>query len=659
MLYIKKVVSLILVIAVFALSAFIATPAMAVSSGKSPFSNCLKLLAEEKKLTIGYIGGSITYGSSAVNDGGSIELSYVNRVSNWFKEQYPNATIETVNAGVSDTATNFGLFRLEKTLMNTDGHDMPDLVFIEFTVNDWTYNTQTADDLKRQVESIYYNVWKLNPYAEIGIIITATSDTSVPRKAHMEVANHYGVPYVDVGLPLQAAKNERGIPSESAGNYYYTIDNLHPSWRGYEIYFNAIKNNILTKYFGNAAAQNGALYNYYQNMPKQQNKYIIDNPQIITANSLTYSGGGVKAETQLTCNVYGTALTSSKKAIVDNYLKITSNATVTTEFYGTALGVMFMMNNTGVNLTYRIDGGEEKQFLVDSSNFGWQMYSHLQVFMLAHNLSEGKHAVEFSFSMANGMSSMNVQLAGVLANNYKGIIVSDDVLDGSVFVEREITKDFNRIIVTTTPQEGKTLKADGLKYTLNGNTYPIIKRVGAANSDGTFNKNSEAQYSSFEFNLSNDAANVVISAEFVDNGAENIAVIGTSVNESLVSMRFRSRVARKLVINGNEYSIKSTGTLLFKEAQTDLDSALESITNGTVNGKNIRTTQLYDRTDNYYEYVCHINYGTKDSEFLDDDYYAYAYAVYKNNNGDTVRIYSDGVAHSYQDVAVASNNVIA
>ena len=45
--------------------------------------------------------------------------------------------------------------------MNTNGHDMPDLVFIEFTTNDWNQ----GDELKTEIESLVRNIYKLNPYA--------------------------------------------------------------------------------------------------------------------------------------------------------------------------------------------------------------------------------------------------------------------------------------------------------------------------------------------------------------------------------------------------------------------------------------------------------------------------------------------------------------
>ena len=74
---------------------------------ESPLMNTYKLLTNEKKLTIGYIGGSITMGASA----GDVRKSWSHLVSGWFSEQFPEATIETINAGVSDTATNFGIYR--------------------------------------------------------------------------------------------------------------------------------------------------------------------------------------------------------------------------------------------------------------------------------------------------------------------------------------------------------------------------------------------------------------------------------------------------------------------------------------------------------------------------------------------------------------------
>ena len=130
----------------------------------STLSNTYNLLKNKKKLTIGFLGGSITYGSSAervIENGqfipdkkGDISDSYANRVVNWFKSQYPDAQIEAVNSGVAGTHSQLGLYRLEKTLMNECGHSMPDLIFIEFTSNDWIYPEHTAEITKTEVEGL-------------------------------------------------------------------------------------------------------------------------------------------------------------------------------------------------------------------------------------------------------------------------------------------------------------------------------------------------------------------------------------------------------------------------------------------------------------------------------------------------------------------------
>lgn len=63
----------------------------------NPLSNTYRALKYDKKLTVGYLGGSITFGSSAINDmtddngnvlPGDISLSYANRTTKWFTEQF-------------------------------------------------------------------------------------------------------------------------------------------------------------------------------------------------------------------------------------------------------------------------------------------------------------------------------------------------------------------------------------------------------------------------------------------------------------------------------------------------------------------------------------------------------------------------------------------
>lgn len=393
------------------------------SVAESPLANTYKLLTTgEKKLTIGYIGGSITLGSSALqkdngdgtfsSSGGNLMNSWVNRTSSWFKKTYPQAAIETVNAGVSDTATNFGLFRLEKTLMNTNGHDMPDLVFVEFTRNDWVYETQSAKDLERQAESLVRNIYQFNPYADIVFFFLAREESAASRQAYLAVAERYHIPTVDAGLALQKKMTERGAKTEAAGNYYYTVDNLHPSERGYEICFEALRP-VLEKHL-NVKLKDARLYNYKSHLPAAKNSGLLTNPAILPASSLKKSGKIQEVPSPVGVSMYGTAMVQSQVDLTPSYLQATGNATVSFEFKGTALGVLFKMNESDINMRYRIDDGDWKTFAVNDDSLGFQRRkNHQQVYMLAHALSAGNHKVQMVFN-PSGSQAVNVMLGGVL-----------------------------------------------------------------------------------------------------------------------------------------------------------------------------------------------------------------------------------------------------
>lgn len=373
------------------------------AAAETQLSNTYKLLhSGDKKLTIGYLGGSITYGGSAAKPlkgvKGDIELSYVNRVSAWFKETYPEATIETVNAGVSDTATNFGIFRLEKTLMNTDGHDMPDLVFVEYTTNDWFYDTQAKEDLLIQIESLIRNIWELNPYAEIVFLSTQREFKNDSIKAYKEVAEKYNIPYIDVGGPVRTAiKEKAGKLEEDSGTYYYTIDNLHPSAAGYEVYFNTIKPALSEKL--NFEIKDWKLYDYKANLKAPAYKNLIDKPTIITSDMLTVSGAATVVQLPVSVGMYDTGKSVINKTLLQNCADVKGKATITGKFNGATLGMLFNIKggDKEFSLRYQIDGGEWQEFGVNSKKWSFQQYAHAQVFMFAHNLAEGEHTIKIEF----------------------------------------------------------------------------------------------------------------------------------------------------------------------------------------------------------------------------------------------------------------------
>ncbi len=375
---------------------------------KSALSNTYNLLAKENRLTIGYLGGSITCGGSAkhiIKNGqkvpdkqGAIADSYVNRTSAWIGELFPNATIKTVNAGVSGTHAQLGLYRLEGTLMNKNGHNIPDLVFIEFTSNDWVYGDHTVEIVKAELESLIMNIRKINPFADIVIIATNTLDLQNcdKKQAHKDVADYYGLPFIDVGIVLQRKKNTdpESAPAESAEKctLKYTADNLHPSALGYAVYMEEIKD-VLTPHLDGNNCEDGMI-DHSAAAPKPLSSELYT-PRIITIDDMVLPEDVEIAEIPLNIPLHGILLDETYDyPVVNNRVILKQNETITAEFEGSILGVLVaMQRKIDLELRFSIDGGEWKEFNINDSCLSFERYPHTQAYFLKSGLSNGKHTV--------------------------------------------------------------------------------------------------------------------------------------------------------------------------------------------------------------------------------------------------------------------------
>ena len=389
---------------------------------ENPLANTYRALNNDKKLTVGFLGGSITDGSSAKKlvqngsvsaSGGDISLSYVNRTATWLEENFPLAEIEVINAGISDTATNFGIYRLESHLMNTNGHDMPDLVFVEFNSNDWIYDdciTQTKKDLSRQVESLVRNIRSINPYVDIIFVSTARSATDASRIVYREIAEQFDITCIDMGIPMQALMTANGASNEAAGTYRYTTDNLHPSVEGYGVYFEEIKK-VLTEYLIDTPVYYKELYNHQSNEPEQINRSLWLNPEIIPASEFEVSGSVTTSEA-LFSPMYGMKKTTSNAYFTPDSITVSGeDAKASFEFYGTSFGLIFNMNASGFNIDYTIDGKDVKNVTVDSDFMSYQKYTHNQIFIFEQELAYGKHKIDMTFKPTSD-GKVNVKIGG-------------------------------------------------------------------------------------------------------------------------------------------------------------------------------------------------------------------------------------------------------
>ncbi len=183
--------------------------------------------------------------------GGSITAQNGWRVSslNWFKQRFPKAKFSEINAAIGGTGSDFGVFRLRDHVLNFK----PDLVFVEFAVND---GNTASQKILRSMEGIVRQTLQQNPFTDICFVYTIKGDYLeteqkgiLPNSAeNMEkVAEHYGIPSINFGFEVaRMVTNHQliltGNTLEVNGVKVFSRDGVHPyPETGHVIYQDILK----------------------------------------------------------------------------------------------------------------------------------------------------------------------------------------------------------------------------------------------------------------------------------------------------------------------------------------------------------------------------------------------------------------------------------
>ena len=185
-------------------------------------------MEDGKHLNIAYLGGSITWGACATDQG---KTSYRALVSEYLEKAYPEAHIKSWDAAIGGTPSKLGVFRMDRDVLPYK----PDLVFIEFAVND---GGKTPDSVET-MEGIIRKLKKSNPDMAIFIIILGAGKHQrygTPRyQEHIKLAKYYGLPYADICGPVK-----QGIKEGKYNTDELLADGCHPCDKGYRLYADII-----------------------------------------------------------------------------------------------------------------------------------------------------------------------------------------------------------------------------------------------------------------------------------------------------------------------------------------------------------------------------------------------------------------------------------
>ena len=362
--------------------------------------NTLYKLNTEKKLTVAYLGGSVTSGTGSSN---SNTKSWRAITRDWFKSTFPEASVTEVSGSIGGTGAVFGVFRNQKQILDTAA-GTPDLLFVETVVNDSYDGTYNDNSYIRYTESIIKQTLAQNPKCDIILIVTgdsgtfakdAASDVPVYGLGYDYLAERYNIPVIHVGFELaHQIKNDYGAnfsTSSDGWKHYFlrtynnnSVDGVHPNDNGYAHYAQTIINQCLIP---NLPTTYAPLATEYVNKTNPAGSYSEENnlgsimmdadmfsPADLVGDS--YLGGFTASKA--TSGLYHNIFKSTKEGDVVSLEFNSSNLGIWTWSYGNANG------KNGTDMLVSIDGGEPTKVNV------YRSYPNHKVYWLAKDLDNSK-----------------------------------------------------------------------------------------------------------------------------------------------------------------------------------------------------------------------------------------------------------------------------
>jgi len=143
-------------------------------------------------VTVAYLGGAITAGAGA-----SVpeKTSFRALITDWLRKRYPGSEITELNAAINNTGASggslYGALRARRDLIAYK----PDLVFVEFAVNDTSEN---EIPVKKAVEGLLRQLLVVAQPPEVAMLYATIAQRGVHTEWHDAIASHYQVPSVNL-----------------------------------------------------------------------------------------------------------------------------------------------------------------------------------------------------------------------------------------------------------------------------------------------------------------------------------------------------------------------------------------------------------------------------------------------------------------------------
>ncbi len=343
-------------------------------------NNTLYKIKNERKLTVAFLGGSITY-----NPG------WRDKVSQYLIGTYPETSFTFIPAGIPSLGSLPHSFRLQTDVLDKGNID---LLFLEAAVNDHANGTDSIIQI-RSMEGIIRHALTTNP--SMNIVLMAFSDEDKNRdfekkieplevKIHRQLGAYYHLPFINL------AKEVFERISQAEFTWRDDFKNLHPSPYGQNIYFQSIKTMLQ---LADKEYEGG-----------QITSAILPKP----LNNFCYSTG-MYAAVYLATKLKGFSVVdkwnpTDQKATRAGFVNLPvleatkAGSSFAFSFTGNAVGIAIVSGPDAGIIEYRIDNGRTRTLNLFTK---WSNSLHLPWYLiLSDGLHAGTHKLEISTSSTKG-----------------------------------------------------------------------------------------------------------------------------------------------------------------------------------------------------------------------------------------------------------------
>lgn len=339
--------------------------------------NLFYKIKTQRQIKIAYLGGSIT----GANEGWR-SLSF-----DWFRLRYPLHSFYQINGAVGGTGSLLGALRIDSILAQK-----PDLVFVEFAVND--ENDMSVSRRVQAMEGIVRKTWTALPNTDICFVYTTAKkfcdslmqfgkrmDAVVD---HEKIAAHYGIPSIDMSLEIVRLADEGKLllsadPAENAHHivFWGSGDDYHPlPESGHAVYAG-----VVTKYLERMSRQ-AAIRNHVLPKPFARDHWQIS--RMIYPSQARMSGNWVR---------FDDAVKDSLAGPVPALYRGSPGAQIDFAFSGTELGIYDIIGPGSGGIEITVDGITQSITRFNHNCFFWHRH---HVFL--NSLAQGRHEVSIRVS---------------------------------------------------------------------------------------------------------------------------------------------------------------------------------------------------------------------------------------------------------------------